>query len=576
MTVSSTDRLSLEDMAQDLPVPRVALHELGLTDEQIGDALASKPDVIAFHADRQPGAFFSVEAARRAKNAIESFKHTKGRWGGTPLRLMPWQLVWVIAPVFGWLYEDEELGRAVRVIRAAWVEVPRKNGKSTLSSGIALTLLAADREIGPEVYTAGVDREQASRIFNDAKQMAMSSRAAKQAIEPKAAVLVGRRNGGILRALSRVAEAAHGLNVSGGVVDEVHVHKSRDLIEAIETGTGAREQPLIVYITTADEGTEFTIYDEKHTYTVRVSENVVEDPSHYGVIWRAGEADDPFAEATWHKANPGLRYGAPTLKSIQDAARKASTTPSAFPGFCRLYLNRRMSMKSRWMPMPLWDANGGDVSPEKSLRFQDAWGGLDLSAVSDLSAWVLVVKSRRPGVEAEIVPHFWLPEERLEDLQHELQVPLKDWADAGLLHLTEGDAIDYSAIEDQILKDSRTYRIKRVGYDRMFAGGSLQRIEDNPRIGEVVPINQTYLGQSPAVKETERLLRSHALRHDGHPVLRWNAQCAEVIRDGNDNIRLVKPHRGKASARIDGMAALVNAVDGYLRRKVKRDEALSA
>nr|WP_014696915.1 terminase TerL endonuclease subunit [Streptomyces sp. FR1]AFI44018.1 putative phage terminase [Streptomyces sp. FR1] len=576
MTVSSTEQLSLEDMAAGLPVPRAALYELGLSDDDIAVALESKPDVVAFHADRQPGAYFSVETARRAKNAIESFKHTKGRWGGTPLKLMPWQLVWVIAPVFGWLYFNEEVQRAVRVIRAAWVEVPRKNGKSTLSSGVALTLLSADREIGPEVYTAGVDREQASRIFNDAKQMAMSSRNGKRAIEPKAAVLVGRRNGGILRALSRVAEAAHGLNVHGGIVDEVHVHKSRDLIEAIETGTGAREQPLILYITTADEGTEFTIYDEKHTYTVRVSENVVEDPAHYGVIWRAGEDDDPFAEATWHKANPGLRYGAPTLKSIQDAARKAATTPSAFPGFCRLYLNKRMSMKSRWMPMPLWDANGGELSSEKRLKFQDAWGGLDLSAVSDLSAWVLVVKSRQPGIELEMIPHFWVPEERVEDLSHELQVPLKDWAEAGLLHLTEGDAIDYAAIEDQILKDSRTYRIKRVGYDRMFAGGSLQRIETNPRIGEVVPINQTYLGQSPAVKETERLLRTHALRHDGHAVLRWNAQCAEVIRDGNDNIRLVKPQRGKSTARIDGMAALVNAVDGYLRRKQTRDDAATA
>lgn len=576
MTVSSTEHLSIEDMGQGLPVPRAALLELGLSDEQVDEALESRPLVVAFHADRQPGAFFSVEAAARAKNAIESFKHTKGRWGGTPLKLMPWQLVWVIAPIFGWLYRDEELGRDVRVVRSAWVEVPRKNGKSTLSSGIALTLLAADREIGPEVYTAGVDREQASRIFNDAKQMAMSSRNGKRAIEPKAAVLVGRRNGGILRALSRVAEAAHGLNVSGGVVDEVHVHKSRDLIEAIETGTGAREQPLIVFITTADEGSEYTIYDEKHTFTVRIAEDVITFPSHYGVIWAASEEDDPFAEATWHKANPGLRYGAPSMKSIRDAADKARTTPSAFPGFCRLYLNRRMSMKTRWIPMPLWTSNEGDLSPAKSLRFQDAWGGLDLSAVSDLSAWLLLVKSRQPGIELEIVPRFWIPEQRAEELSHQLQVPILEWAEQGFITLTEGDAIDYKAIEDQILADSRTYRIRRVSYDRMFAGGTLERIEDNPRIGEVVPIAQTYLGLGPGAKESERMLRSRVLRHDGNPVLRWNAQCVEVIRDGNDNIRPVKPNRDKASTRIDGIAAMVMAMDGYLRRKTKRDEALSA
>jgi phage terminase large subunit-like protein len=573
---SSTEQLSLEDMSAGLPVPRAALLELGLTDEQIDEALESRPLTVAFHADRQEGAWFSVAAASRAKRAIESFKHTKARWGGTPLLLAPWQVVWVIAPIFGWLFYDEELQRDVRVIRSAWIEVPRKNGKSTLSSGIALTLLLADREHGPEVYTAGVDREQASRVFNDAKQMAISSRKGRQAVDARAAVLVGRRNGGILRALSRVAEAAHGLNVHGGVVDEVHVHKSRDLIEAIETGTGARDQPLIVYITTADDGSEFTIYDEKHTFTTRIAANVITFPSHYGVIWAADEKDDPFDEATWHKANPGLRYGFPSIKSIRDAAAKAKTTPSAFPGFCRLYLNRRLSMKTKWLPMPLWDHGAAALSPPKVLKLQDAWGGLDLSAVSDLSAWVLVVRSRRPGIELEIVPRLWVPEGRVEELEHQLQVPLQDWARDGYLTLTEGDAIDYAAIEEQIMQDSRRFRIKRVSYDRMFTGGSVQRIEANQRIGEVVPMAQTYLGMSPAAKELERLLIEKALVHAGHPVLRWNADCVEIIRDGNDNIRPVKPDRDKSSARIDGVHALVGAVDGYLRRKQIRDEALSA
>lgn len=577
MTVtSSTEQLSIADMGDGLPVPRLALLEIGLTEEQIAEALESRPLVHAFHADRQEGAWFSVEAALRAKRAIESFKHTRSRWGGTPLLLAPWQLVWVILPVFGWLYYDEEAERDVRVIRSAWIEVPRKNGKSTLSSGIALTLLLADREVGPEVYAAATDRLQAGRVFEDAKRMAMTSPAGRRAVEARAAVLVAKRNGGILRALSKIAEAAHGLNVSGAVVDEVHVHKRRDLIEAIETGTGARDQPLIVYITTADEGSEFTIYDEKHTFTVRAAQHVIEPPSHYGVIWAAAEEDDPFDETTWHKANPGMRYGFPKVSAIRDAAEKAKTTPSAFPGFCRLYLNRRMSMQSKWLPLPLWDANEGETSPEKALKFQQAWGGLDLSAVSDLSSWVLVVKSRLPGVELEILPRFWLPEERVDDLAHQLQVPLRDWVNEGLLNLTEGDAIDYATIENQILEDSRRYRIQRISYDRMFTGGSLQRIEANPRIGEVVPVNQTYMGLSPAAKETERLLLEKAARHDGHKLLRWNAECVEVIRDGNDNIRPVKPDRGKSSSRIDGVAALVNAVDGYLRRKQSRDEALSA
>ncbi|MEU3000190.1 terminase TerL endonuclease subunit [Streptomyces sp. NPDC006995] len=575
---SSTDGrflLTFEDMADELPVPRAALLELGMSEEEIAEALASKPLVVANQAHLKPGAWFDVPAARRAKNAIESFKHTKGRWGGNALLLAPWQLVWAIAPVFGWLYDDEEAGRPVRVIRTAWVEVPRKNGKSTISSGAALTLLLADREVGAEVYAAAGSLDQAKRVFDDAKRMAQTSRAVRGRVDARAAALLTPRTGGVLRALSKIAETAHGLNVSGGVIDEVHVHKKRDLVDAIETGTGARDQPLIIFITTADEGEEGTIYDEKHTYTVRVAELVVEDPSHFGVIWAAEEKDDPFTEATWRKANPGLGVS-PTLAYLRKEAAKAQTTPSYFPTFCRLHLNRRMRAKVRWLPMPLWDANKGTPSEPRRLRFQPAWGGLDLSAVSDLSAWVLVARSRQRGKELEIIPRFWVPEERCDELAHQLQVPLREWVNAGLLTLTEGDAIDYAAIEDQILADSRTYRIQRLSYDRMFAGGSLQRIEANPRIGEVVPVMQTYSGMGPAAKETERLLREKAFVHDGNKVLRWNAGCVEVIRDGNDNMRPVKPKRDESSARIDGIAALVMAVDGYLRRKAIKDEALSA
>src|SRR5215467_3106907 len=177
-TIRSTE-LTAADRDEGLPVPRAALHELGLSDEEVAEALLSRPLVSAFQADQQPGAWFDVAAARRAIKAIESFKHTKGRWGGTPLRLAPWQLVWVIAPVFGWLWRDPELERDVRVVRACWIEVPRKAGKSTLSSGIGLALLLADREIGAEVYAAAGSLEQAKRVFDDAKRMAQTSRAVK-------------------------------------------------------------------------------------------------------------------------------------------------------------------------------------------------------------------------------------------------------------------------------------------------------------------------------------------------------------------------------------------------------------
>ncbi|HEY9370378.1 terminase large subunit [Streptomyces sp.] len=554
---------------EQLPVPYEALGELGMTDEEIQEAWESRPLVVANQVPEQPGSWFDIEAARRAVTAIESFKHTKGRWGGNFLRLAPWQKLWVILPVFGYLWDDPELGRPVRVVRSCWIEVPRKNGKSTLSSGIGLTMLLADREVGAEVYAAAGSLEQAKRVFDDAKRMAQTSKAVKGRAEVLTSVIRVPRTGGVFRALSRIAETAHGLNVSAAVIDEVHVHKARDLIDAIETGTGARDQPLIVFITTADDAQEGSIYDEKHSYTRKVAENVVQDPAHYGVIWAAGETDDPFDEKTWRRANPGLGTS-PTLAYLRREANKAQATPSYYPTFLRLSLNIREKASTRWIDVRQWDQVAGMVD-ESKLKGRRAWGGLDLSAVSDLSAFVLAVESKQPGVEVELVSRFWLPSERLEDLQRHLQVPLAQWAREGFLHLTEGDAVDYDTIEKQVLKDCAFYDVQWLGYDRMFAGQLVQNVDRDTKRGvKVTPISQTFLGLSPACKEMDRLLLEKSFLHGGHPVLRWMAGCVETIADGNDNYRPTKPNRRKSQTRIDGIAATVMGLDGYLRRPKKK------
>ncbi|WP_261992534.1 terminase large subunit [Streptomyces sp. MS191] len=540
-----------------------------MSEDDIDAALQRRPLVVANQLPEQPGAWFDVEAARRAVRAIESFKHTKGRWGGSPLKLAHWQAVWVILPAFGWLFFDEELGRPVRVARTVYVEIPRKNGKSTLSSGIGLTLLMADRETGAEVYAAAASLDQAKRVFDDAKRMATTSKAVRGRAEVLTSVIRVPRTGGVFRALSRIAETAHGLNVSGAVIDELHVHKSRDLVDAITTGTGARDQPMVVMITTADDAQEGSIYDEVHGVTEKVAEHIMQDPAHYGVIWAAADSDDPFAEETWRKANPGLGVS-PTLAYMRREAEKARTTPSYYPTFLRLSLNIRSRASTRWIDMRRWDANAGMVD-EKALKGRRAWGGLDLSAVSDFTAFVLAVESPKPNVEVELVPRFWLPSERLEELQRTLQVPLAEWARQGFLRLTEGDAIDYDLIEKQVLDDCKFFDVQRIGYDRMFAGQLVQNVDRETKRGLVVePLAQTFLGLSAGCKEMDRLLRMEALHHGGHPVLLWMASVVEVIADGNDNIRTVKPNRNKSQARIDGIQAAVMGLSGYLRRPKKK------
>jgi phage terminase large subunit-like protein len=554
----------------DLPVPYEALLELGLTDEQIAEAVASRPLIVAFQADRHSGAWFDVERVRRALRALAAFKHTKGRWAGVRMRLGegldPWQVVWILAPIFGWVYHDAEVDAVVRVTRTAWVEVPRKAGKSTLSSAVSCVLLLADGEMGAEVYNVAGSTLQAGRVFEDAKRMLLTSPAARKRVEPLKEVVRVPRTGGILRVLSRVAETAHGLNVHGAVIDEVHTLRlRRALVEAIETGTGARTQPLVVFITTADEAEDGTIYDEKHTYTRNVALDIVSDPGHYGVIWAAEDTDDPFSEETQRKANPGAGRS-PTWAYLRREAQKAQTTPTYYPTYCRLSLNLRMREQTRWLDIGKWDACDGLVNrPE--LRGRRAWGGLDLSAVSDFTAWVVWAEPVRPGAELDLMARFWLPEARVDDLQRKLQVPLRQWVDDGLVGLSDGDVIDYTAVKAAVIGDCKHLDMQRISYDRMFAGQLVQELDVELKGVQVAAVAQTFMGLSPACKELERMLGAQTFRHGGNPVLRWMASVVEVKNDGSDNIRPVKPDRQKSTTRIDGIQAAVTGLDGYIRRE---------
>ncbi|MDR4533222.1 terminase TerL endonuclease subunit [Glutamicibacter sp. PS] len=554
-----------------LPAPYDALIELGMTHEDIVEALKREPLVVAHQADQQPGAWFDVERARKALQALGAFKHTKGRWAGVRMRLGEgldsWQVVWVLAPVFGWVYYDEEIERVVRVIRTVWIEIPRKNGKSTFASGISGILLLADGEPGAEVYNAAGSQDQARRVFEDAKTMLRSSPAARKRIEPLKDVVRVPRSNSILRVISSVAETAHGLNVSGATIDEIHTLRLKGkLIEAIETGVGARDQPLIVFITTADEAEEGTPYDEKHNYTRNVSLGIVQDPRFYGVIWAADENDDPFDEETQFKANPGLGKS-PTRAYMRDQATKAKGSPAALKSYKQLSLNLRSPGTSRWVDVALWDSLAG--AKRTPLRGRRAWGGLDLSATSDFSAWTVWAQSNRPGLAFDLFTRFFVPEERIKELEEQLLVPIQDWVDRGYLTATEGDVVDYSAIKAAVIGDCKHFDMQRIGYDRMFAGQIVQELDSELKGVEIVPVGQGMYGMAPGSKEMERMWKAKEMRHDGNPVMRWMASRVEIKMDDADNFRPVKPNRRTSSARIDGFQAAVTALDGIVRTSLE-------
>ncbi|MGM0782145.1 MAG: terminase large subunit [Actinomycetota bacterium] len=560
--------MATKNPLDELPVPYDALVELGMSHEQILEAASKRPRTVAFQADQHPDAWFDVARAQRALRALGAFTHTKGRWAGVHLRLGqgldPWQVVWILAPVFGWVYFDAELDRVVRVIRRVWVEIPRKNGKSTISSAISGVLLLADQEPGAEVYNAAGSKEQAARVFEDAKRMLSTSKAARSRVEPLKDVVRVPRTASILRVLSSVAETAHGLNVSGAVVDEVHtLRRKAGLVDALETGVGARDQPLLLYITTADEAEDGTPYDEKHTYTLNVASGIISDPSFYGVVWGAEEGDDPFAESTWAKASPGFPKS-PNRRYMETEAKKARNSPRELAVFKQLALNLRTSSTSRWLDIRKWDEL--TARPDRArLRGRRAWAGIDLSATSDFTAWAVWVESTRPGYQLELLIDYWVPEDRVEALQEQLQVPLQAWVDQGYVHATEGDVIDYAAVKAKAVGDVRHYDMQRISYDRMFAGHIVQEIDQAARGVDLVPVGQGFVGIGPAAKEFERLINGGLVILPDDPVSRWMALWTETKTDETDNIRPVKPNRRSSMRRIDGIQAAVTGLDGWVR-----------
>ena len=498
-----------------------------------------------------PGAYFDQAAVDKVVKALRALRHTKGKWAGLPVELEPWQLEHIVSPVFGWKHPDGS-----RVIRTAWIEMPRKNGKSTVASGLALVLLCADGEQGAEVYSAAGSRVQAGIVFDEAKKMARATPALSKKLRLLAGTISVLKTGSRYQALSRIAEAAHGLNVSGAIVDEVHVHKSRHLIDAIETGTGARRQPLVIFLTTADDGDETSIYAEKHNYTIQLAKRVVVDPTFYGAIWAAEETDDPFAESTWRKANPGLGTTV-SLDYIKQEAHRAKMLPAYLPTFLRLSLNRRVRSENRALNIADWDASAGLVVEDK-LAGRDCYGGLDLASTLDIAAFVLVFPD--DDGTYDVLCRFWTPEATIAERARRDQVPYQYWVDQGLMTATPGEVIEYAAIEQTVSDLGKRFNIREIAYDRWGASQMRQNLEGAGFT--MVDMGQGYASMSAPTKELLKLVISKKLRHGGHQVLRWMADNLVVRSDAQGN---QKPDKEKSRQKIDGIVAAIMGLDRATR-----------
>ncbi len=516
------------------------------------------PDCPPLHKTPEAGevmrrARFDGERVDRVLRTFASLRHTKGRWAGKPLNPDPWQVAYVIAPVFGWVAKNDR-GSWVRVVREFYADVPRKNGKSTICGGVGIYLTCADGEQGAEVLAAATTEKQAGYVFAPIKQLAVKSPALSPYVKSLAKKVIHPATNSYFEVVSSVAEAIHGGNIHGAIIDELHVHATGGLVEAIETGTGSRDQPLIGIITTADDGKPNTIYARKRRYIEQLAARTITQASNYGVIWAAEHDDDPFAESTWRKANPG--YGiSPTREYLQDRADRARNDPAELGSFLRLHLGVRTRQVTRYIKLEDWDASAGMVD-EKSLEGRRCHGGLDLASVSDLTALAWVFPPEEPGGAWPAIWRFWLPEAALPSLSKRTAGQADVWVREGWLRLTAGNVIDNDEVVRQIVeRDGTRFDVSSLAYDRWGAVDVARRLDDDGV--DVVPTGQGYASMSGPMKELLRLTLTRRVVHGGNPVMRWMIDNLAVDTDSAGN---VKPAKDKAADKIDGIPAVVMAL----------------
>lgn len=515
------------------------------------------------------GAVFDAARVDKVLVCFHTLHHTQGKWAGQPLDPDPWQIAYVLAPVFGWVKQNAD-GKYVRVIRDLYVDVPRKNGKSTLSGGIAVYMLGGDGEAGAQVVCAASTEQQAGYVFQPVKQLVQKTPALQGVMTAHQKRIVHNPTGSYMEVISSAADAAHGMNLHCFICDELHVYKTPDLVRTLETGRGSRDQPLGVRITTPDDGKSNTIYDLTRRYVEQLSAGTITDDTYYGVVWGADENDDPFAVETQMKANPG--YGkSPSAEYLASAALKAKNSPAELANYLRLHLGLRTKQSVRFLDMDAWDANAGDTTTNDVLmnRFagRTCYGGWDLGAVSDLTAWTLLFPS--DDGTYDLITRFWAPEADLPSLDKRTSGMATVWAQHGWLTLTPGNVTDYSYVEKQIMSDLAMFDIQTIGYDPWNAtqvSNDLQ--EAGLDVDRLTVVRQGMKTLSPVLKELQRLIltgnKEHPLfRHHGNPVLRWNVDNLAVKQDVNGN---VMPDKLNGADKIDGVAATLNALSEALTR----------
>jgi phage terminase large subunit-like protein len=496
---------------------------------------------------------FSIENAARVQRYIETYcTYSKGEWAGKPFRLLPWQWNDLIKPLFGTLTDD-----GLRQYRTAYCEIPKKNGKSEIVAALGLYMLTGDGEKGAEVYPAAADREQASIVYQAAAAMVRNNETLSKNLKclDSRKRIIYRKNNSFLQVLSSESYTKHGLNPSCVIIDEIHAHPNDELYNVLTSGTDyARAQQVVFIITTAGIYDINTIWWRLRSKAIQVRDGIIRDDSFLPVLYLADpEKDRPNDEELWKRVNPSLGQIF-TIDKIRRDYEQARQNPIDFENFKRFRLNIPIKMVNRWLPMHEWDKCGGTIDID-GLKGRLCYGGLDLSNKQDLTAFILVFPPVNGLERWTLLCKFYCPEETIMERSRSDRVPYNIWVEQGHLTATPGNVIDYAYIERDIIQASKDYNLAEVGFDPWGATELATRLFNEYDI-TMVEIRQGSKSMSEPAKDILTKTLQHLINHGNNPILRWNGDNLVMVPDANENIR---PDKSKATDRIDGFVALINA-----------------
>ena len=499
------------------------------------------------------GWYFDRKAAIRAIGFIEKLKHTKGKWAGQRFKLESWQQ-FILWNIFGWMKAD-----GTRRFRYVYVEIARKNGKTALSAGIGLYMLFADGEARPEVYSAATVKDQARICFSDAVEIVKKTDL-KNYLSPYRNSIVYELKGGTMKPLSSDYGTHDGLNPSCGIIDEFHAHKDSGMFDVIKSAFGARRQPLMFIITTAGFNKNGACYAYRSN-VIKILQGINEDDSLFGIIYTLDSKEEWDNPKMWIKSNPNLGVSV-FPEYLADQVNDAKNRPEAVRNVMTKNVNLWVDAEKTWILDDMWQKCIGTTDIE-SLRGCQCWGGLDLSNVSDITAFVLLFHENE---KFQLLPFFWIPEEKMLEKIRKENINYDKWSSLGFVRVTAGNVLDYDFVKADILQIVEVYDLQSTAYDRWNASQTIIDLQNEGM--ECSPFGQGYGSMGAPTKEFEKMVLTEKIEHFGNPVLRWMMASTVVKTDPAGNI---KPDKEKSSQKIDGIVASIMALGEWMTAQAEED-----